>query len=124
MRQSGFPRTNFSTSRVYVFFLFASARVPLFSMSFIHLFVLCAFFFCCPPQSIFLLHPCLYIGRLSSLDSLISQPCTSPIRAKHMNAEKITGMIGFGGVRIEDDVIITDDGMELMTNVPRTGEAE
>lgn len=27
---------------------------------------------------------------------------------------------GFGGVRIEDDVIINKTGMELMTDVPRT----
>ena len=37
-----------------------------------------------------------------------------------MNAVKIRDMIGFGGCRIEDDIIITETGMELMTNVPRT----
>lgn len=30
--------------------------------------------------------------------------------------------VGIGGVRIEDDIIITADGMENMTKVPRTVE--
>lgn len=37
-----------------------------------------------------------------------------------MDAGKVRGMVGFGGVRIEDDIIITADGIELMTCVPRT----
>lgn len=36
--------------------------------------------------------------------------------------EELDKYADFGGVRIEDDVIITDSGVELMTDVPRTVE--
>ena len=36
--------------------------------------------------------------------------------------EKISEYRGFGGVRIEDDIIVTDTGVENMTKVPRTVE--
>lgn len=32
----------------------------------------------------------------------------------------MSGLQGFGGVRIEDDVIVTGEGARSMTNVPRT----
>jgi len=41
-------------------------------------------------------------------------------KAKHLNEAKLRGMYTFGGVRIEDDLFVTHDGMRLMTNVPRT----
>ena len=39
-----------------------------------------------------------------------------------MVAEKINEFRGTGGVRIEDDIIVTETGAELMSIVPRTVE--
>lgn len=43
-----------------------------------------------------------------------------PTLSKFLVIDEINRFRDFGGVRIEDDVIITDDGIEDMTQVPRT----
>ncbi|WP_138430852.1 aminopeptidase P family protein [Fodinibius saliphilus] len=39
--------------------------------------------------------------------------------SKFLNASKLNDMMDFGGVRIEDNLIITEDGFENMTDVPK-----
>lgn len=43
-----------------------------------------------------------------------------PIKSKYINEEVLNRFRNFGGVRIEDDVFITYEGVENYTNVPRT----
>ena len=40
-------------------------------------------------------------------------------KSQFLNASKLQDMMDFGGVRIEDNIIITDDGYENMTDVPK-----
>ncbi|XP_076112843.1 xaa-Pro dipeptidase-like [Mytilus galloprovincialis] len=56
------------------------------------------------------------------IDVLLDAALNNPEQAKFLVREKIDSYRGFGGVRIEDDIAITEDGMELMTCVPRTVE--
>jgi len=54
------------------------------------------------------------------IPALLEPAFLDETKAKHLNEEKLRPMLNKGGVRIEDNCIITKDGLELMTCVPRT----
>eukprot|EP00051_Salpingoeca_urceolata_P026513 m.477614 g.477614 ORF g.477614 m.477614 type:complete len:503 (-) comp20885_c0_seq1:124-1632(-) len=56
------------------------------------------------------------------IDMLLDQALADPEKAKFINKELLAEHRGFGGVRIEDDVLVTADGSENLTKVPRTIE--
>lgn len=55
-------------------------------------------------------------NSLQQLDSALSDIKQS----KFLVAEEINRFRRFGGVRIEDDILITETGVENFTHVPRT----
>lgn len=56
------------------------------------------------------------------IDHLLDEALADPARACFLNCEVLQRFRGFGGVRIEEDVVVTNSGMELLTCVPRTVE--
>ncbi|NWW82841.1 PEPD dipeptidase, partial [Climacteris rufus] len=56
------------------------------------------------------------------IEHLLEQALRDPAQACFINSHVLQRFRGFGGVRIEDDIVVTATGMELLTCVPRTVE--
>ncbi|XP_046649201.1 xaa-Pro dipeptidase-like isoform X1 [Daphnia pulicaria] len=56
------------------------------------------------------------------IDRLLDQALEDPELSKFLIKEAVAEHRGFGGVRIEDDIVVTETGVEVMTEVPRSTE--
>uniref|UniRef100_A0AAQ4QQB8 Xaa-Pro dipeptidase n=1 Tax=Gasterosteus aculeatus aculeatus TaxID=481459 RepID=A0AAQ4QQB8_GASAC len=56
------------------------------------------------------------------INHLLDQALANPAQNCFLNSAVLARFRGFGGVRIEDDIAVTADGIELLTCVPRTVE--
>jgi Xaa-Pro dipeptidase len=54
------------------------------------------------------------------MDTLLDEALADPARAKFINRERLAAFRGFGGVRLEDDVLVTATGCVNFTVCPRT----
>jgi len=53
------------------------------------------------------------------IDALLLPAFENPNLNKYLNVEKIKRFMDFGGIRLEDDVVVTDTGIENLTICPR-----
>lgn len=56
------------------------------------------------------------------INHLVDSAFKNPDLARFLVKEEIDRFRGFGGVRLEDDLVVTEDGVRNLTNCPRTVE--
>ncbi|XP_075903136.1 xaa-Pro dipeptidase [Nelusetta ayraudi] len=56
------------------------------------------------------------------INHLLDQALANPAQSCFINNQVLARLRGFGGVRIEDNIAVTAEGMDLLTCVPRTVE--
>ena len=73
-------------------------------------------------HQLFTLAFALHLEPLPTLDYAAVPYIKDPAHSKFINAEILERYWAVGGVRIEDDVLITADGFENLTEVPKATE--
>ena len=53
------------------------------------------------------------------IPALLKPALENEEKAKFLNREKVESLLNFGGIRIEDNLIVTEDGCENLTDVPK-----
>lgn len=53
------------------------------------------------------------------IPALLKPALEDEVKAKFLNKEKVESLFDFGGIRIEDNLIITENGSENLTDVPK-----
>jgi len=69
------------------------------------------------PGMVITIEPGLYM-----VPALLKPALEKPTVAAFLNKPKVEALYNFGGVRIEDNIIVTEDGYENLTNVPKERE--
>jgi Xaa-Pro dipeptidase len=66
------------------------------------------------PGMVITIEPGIYF-----IPALLKPALENAEQAKYLNADKVDSLLNFGGIRIEDNLIITEDGYENLTDVPK-----
>lgn len=66
------------------------------------------------PGMVITIEPGIYF-----VPAVLEPAIADPEKNKFLNTDKVKSLLSFGGVRIEDDIIVTEDGIENMTSVPK-----
>ncbi len=66
------------------------------------------------PGMVITIEPGIYF-----VPAVLEPAMEDPEKVKFLNVEKVKSLLNFGGIRIEDNIVVTEDGFENMTNVPK-----